>query len=44
MCMEKYAKLPEMIGYHRLVTGGDWLQPKPVETSSKLQKNQFTPV
>ena len=44
MCMEKYAKLLEMIGYHWSVTGGDWLQLRPVATSSKLQKNQFTPV
>ena len=42
--MEKYAKLLEMIGYHRLVTGGDRLQLKPVATGSKLQKYRFTPV
>ena len=39
--MEKYAKLLEMIGYHRLVTGGDRLQLKPVTTSSKLQKTSL---
>jgi hypothetical protein len=31
--MEKYVKLLEIIGYHRLVTGGDQLQLKPVATS-----------
>ena len=33
MCMEKYAKLLGMIGYHWLVTGCDQLQMKPVATS-----------
>ena len=42
--MEENAELLEMIGHHRLVTGGDRLQLRPVATGSKLQKNRFTPV
>ena len=42
--MEKYAKLLEMIGYHRFVTGGDWLQLKLVQNCKKTSLHQFRAV